>query len=68
MEYIFTRHAKEKMDLLGYTPSEVEETIIKGMKIGPDSRGNMHARMGILEVVFKKLDQKVVVITVYELR
>ncbi|MHC1623760.1 MAG: DUF4258 domain-containing protein [Candidatus Methanospirareceae archaeon] len=68
MEFIFTRHAKEKMDCLGYAPSEVKETIVKGMKIGPDSRGNMHARMGTLEVVFRKLDQKVVVITVFEVK
>lgn len=68
MKFIFTRHAKEKMEWLGYAPSEVKEKIIKGLKIGPDSRGNMHARMGTLEVVFRKLDQKVVVITVFEVK
>ena len=56
------------MDILGYVPGEVKETIIKGMKIGPDSRGNMHARMGQLEVVFKKRNNRIVVITVFETR
>ncbi len=68
MEYIFTRHAKEKMDLLGYAPGEVKETMVKGIKISPDSRGNMHARMRQLEVVFKKIGEKMVVITVFEIR
>lgn len=68
MEYIFTRNAIEKTQMRGYTPDEVKETIIKGMKIGPDSRGNMHARMGPLEVVFKRENMKMVVITVFEIR
>lgn len=67
MEFIFTRHSKIKMGQLGYTAEDVKEAIIKGMKFGPDSRGNAHSRLGVLEVVFRRENNSVVIITVFEM-
>jgi len=47
---------------------QVEKIVVKGMKFGPDKQSNMHARMGNIEVVFRRKGDRVRVITVMEVR
>ena len=66
--FIYTRHALEKIDSLGFEKEQIEAVIKKGMKWKEENREVWHANMGNLEVVFAKSEADMVIITVYEAR
>ena len=59
----YTLHATQKMDALGINKSEVENVTIKGSKWKEDAV--IHSKMGGIEVVFKRVENAIIVITVY---
>jgi hypothetical protein len=63
--FSYTRHALEKMDGLGVDKSNVERTIMQGMKWKEESEQKWHAQMAGLEIVFMKEEEKIVIITAY---
>ena len=65
MEFIFTRHATEQIMERGVSKDEAKEIILKGVKFGPDKKGNMHARMFGVEVVYNKKNQTYRIVTVF---
>ena len=59
----YTGHAAQKMDALGIDKSEVENVVIKGSKWKENDV--IHSKMGGIEVVFKRVENEIIVITVY---
>lgn len=53
------------MDALGIEKSEVERTIICGMKWKEEDEDKWHAQMAGIEAVFMKQNKDLFVITVY---
>ena len=66
IQFVYTQHAKDKIDGLGLDFEEIELTIIKGRKWKEKYTEKWHANMAGLEVVFQKQDALIIVITVYE--
>lgn len=66
MKFEYTLHALDRMLKRAIPKVQVEKTVMKGMKFGPDKEGNMHARMGYVEVVFRRKGDRVRIITVME--
>lgn len=67
MEFIFTKHARERMYEKKITVEEVKTAVNRGMK-WPAKNGRKnkwHARMGALEFVFERSGKYIVIITVY---
>lgn len=60
---IYSGHALEKMDALGIERKEVESVLQKGMKW--QKEGKWFANMYGIEVVFKKQENILFIITVY---
>ncbi len=50
MELQLTKHALEQMLERGVSKDEIREILLKGVKFGPDKKGNFHARMFGVEV------------------
>lgn len=63
--FFYTKHALEKMDGLGIIKSEVQNTIIKGMKWKEENTDKWHARMSGIEIVFMKNNQDFIIVTTY---
>ena len=63
---MYSKHALEKIDGLGIERSEVDNTIIRGMKWKEKNREKWHANMSGIECVFLKKDDVIFVITVYQ--
>ena len=68
MELQFTKHALEQMLERGVSKDEVREILLKGVKFGPDKKGNLHARMFSVEVVYARADSIYRIITVFRSR
>ena len=66
--FIYTTHALEKIDALGFEKKQIEAVVKKGVKWKEEKRDIWHANMGNIEVVFARSDNDVVIITVYEAR
>ncbi|MBI5159562.1 DUF4258 domain-containing protein [Candidatus Micrarchaeota archaeon] len=68
MDYIFTKHARQRMYERKITVEEVKTTVGKGMKWFAEREGRngrWHAKMGAVEVVFEKTGKCFVIVTVY---
>ena len=63
VNFELSKHAKQKKDFLGINVEEIKQVIIKGSKWKEDN--TLHANMGGIEVVYKKFEYKIFVITVY---
>ena len=68
IEIRYTKHAVEKMQELGITVNEVKQAMIKGLKFGPNSRGCMHTRLNLIEVVYDRRNNVCSIVTVYWVR
>ncbi len=62
MKIILTKHARERMILRGISLEEVKNAILKGSKRVQD--GKIVAAYRYFEVVYKKVDEIFVVVTV----
>ncbi len=68
MEFIFTKHARQRMYERKITIEEIKSTVNRGMKWftkGEGIQGRWHAKMGAIEVVFERSDKFVIVITMF---
>jgi len=65
IDFIYTKHALEKMDSLGIDKKEVESAIKIGMKWKDDTRDIWYANMSGIEVVFSKQKENIIIITAY---
>ncbi len=63
--FIYTKHALEKIDALGFEKEEIERTVKKGMKWKEEDSDKWHAQMAGIEVVFMKQFKDIFVITAY---
>lgn len=63
--FIYTRHAIEKIDILGIEKRDVENAIRKGMKWKESNSGKWHAQMAGIEVIFMKQEGNIFIITAY---
>ena len=63
--FIYSIHAIQRMDGFGLTRKEIEIVIKMGMKWKEQNRDIWHANMGETEVVFKKVEDNIFIITVY---
>ena len=68
MDFIFTKHARQRMYERKITVEEVKLTVNKGMKWFMESEGETgrwHAKLGAVEVVFEREDNYAIIVTVY---
>lgn len=65
VSFIFGLHALQKMDAFGLERREVEYIVKRGMKWKEEEEEKWHALMNNFEVVFKKENDTIFVITVY---
>lgn len=68
MDFIFTKHARERMYEKKITVEEIKETINRGMKWpskDAKNKNKWHAKMRSLEAVFERSERYIIVITVY---
>ena len=68
MEFIFTKHARQRMYEKKITVEEVKATVNCGMKWPAKDAKNKdkwHAKMSALEVVFERTGKYIIIITVY---
>ncbi len=63
--FIYSKHALEKMDGLGFEKSDIERAITTGMKWKEEIGEKWHAQRAGIEVVFMKDGEKVFIITAY---
>jgi len=63
--FFYTKHSVEKMDALGISKQEVQNTVLKGMKWKQQQSDKWHAQMAGIEVVFMKNEEMFVIITTY---
>lgn len=63
MGFLFTRHARQRMIERGVSVSEVEQAVQKGSK---QLQGNdrLVSSYGYISVVYRKIEDRIVVITV----
>ena len=66
--FIYTKHALEKMDGLGFSRHEIEQTILYGMKWKEKQSDKWHAQMAGIEVVFIPQQSSHFIITAYQAR
>ncbi len=65
MEFLFTKHARERMYERKISVEEVKATVNRGMKWFAKSDGRWHAKMGAVEVVFEREENHIIIVTVY---
>ncbi len=63
MEFLFTRHARQRMIERGVYVSEVEQAVQKGSK-QLQAKDRLVSSYGYINVVYRKLKDRIVVITV----
>lgn len=63
MELLFTRHARQRMIERGVSVSEVEQAIQRGSK-QLQGEGRLVSSSGYISVVYEKLKNRIIVITV----
>ncbi len=68
MELQLTKHALEQMLERGVSKDEIREILLKGVKFGPDKKGNFHARMFGVEVVYVRSVNIYRIVTVFRSR
>ena len=68
MDFLFTKHARQRMYERKITVEEIKTTVNRGMKWlvkGEGSKGRWHAKMGAVEVVLERSEHYIVIITVF---
>jgi len=64
-KFAYSLHALQRMDGFGLTRREIEIVIKRGMKWKEENRDIWHANIGNIEVVFKKINNIMFIVTVY---
>ena len=64
-KFAYSLHALQRMIGFGLTRREIEIVIKRGMKWKEENRDIWHANIGNIEVVFKKINNIMFIVTVY---
>ncbi|MDP2717491.1 MAG: DUF4258 domain-containing protein, partial [Candidatus Micrarchaeota archaeon] len=64
-EYLFGKHALERMAERKIEKSEVKNTVEKGQKWLSEADGRWHAKMAGIEVVFEKREKDTLIVTCF---
>ena len=64
-KFAYSLHALQRMDGFWLTRREIEIVIKRGMKWKEENRDIWHANIGNIEVVFKKINNIMFIVTVY---
>ncbi|MEK6981478.1 MAG: DUF4258 domain-containing protein [Candidatus Micrarchaeota archaeon] len=68
MEFVFTKHARQRMYERKITVEEIKSTVNRGMKWfmkNEGETGRWHAKFGAVEIVFEREEDYVIIVTVF---
>ena len=67
--FVYTSHAKKRIDERGLTVAQIEETVLQPDSLLSGAKGRIVARRGfsgnILEVIYRRQEELIIVITAY---